>query len=166
MKKYFYPLLMGVLILFGVVLTITPWIADYLIPAKETSYRRAPAPEAQEALANWFNVKPDLVKYSEAIQFVSPSRKLAWFKFQMTREPVERFVRSLQLRQEDLTDNVMQQRFMTPKPPVDWWKPQELTRQSYFTGKIGEQVLNLIYNAELQQGYLLIDTPIVAKAPD
>jgi hypothetical protein len=55
---------------------------------------------------------------------------------------------------------------MTSKPPVDWWKPQELTRQSYFTGKTGEQVLNLIYNAELQQGYLLIDTPIVAKAPD
>lgn len=166
MKKYFFPILMGVLILFGVILTVTPWVADYLMPAKTTSYRRAPAPEAQEALANWFNVRPSEVKYSEAIQYRTPTQKTAWFKFTIERTPVEQFIRSLRLKQEDLTSEVMQQRFLAQKPPVEWWQPAELTRQTYFTGVSAGQELNLIYNADLKQGYLLIHTPNAApKTP-
>ncbi|WP_020558164.1 hypothetical protein [Thiofilum flexile] len=165
MKKYFFPLLMGVLILFGVVLTATPWVADYLIPAKTTGYRRAPAPEAQEALANWFNVHPNEVKYPEAIQYITPEQKTAWFKFDIERKPVEQFIRAMGLKQMDLTAEVMQQRFLAHKPPVDWWRPTELTRQTYFTGLSGGQTLSLVYNAELQRGYLLVNTPIDPKSP-
>ena len=154
---------MGVLIFFGVVLTVTPWIAEYLMPAKTTSYRRAPAPEAQEALANWFNVRPHQVSYPEAIQYTTPNQKTAWFKFNIERKPVEQFIRVLRLKQEDLTPEVMQQRFLAHKPPVEWWQPDELKRQTYFTGQSAGQELKLIYNAELQQGYLLTHTQSTAQ---
>lgn len=164
MKKYFFPILMGVVILFGVVLTFTPWVADYLMPVKETHFRRAPAPEAQEALANWFNVKTSDIQYPEGLQFTSPERKIAWFKFHIARVPVEQFIKGLQLEQKDLTPQVLQEKFLTPKPPAEWWKPEELTRQSYFTSSAKGQELSLIYNAEVQQGYLLVNTLILKES--
>jgi len=39
---------------------------------------------------------------------------------------------------------------------IDWWKPETLTRETFFKGEDKDVMLNLVYNAELKRGYLLL----------
>ena len=156
--KYFFPALMGLLIFMGVALTATPYIAEWLMPAASTSFRKANPEDARTALADWFGANPQELADAEAIRQQTVHGSTAWFAFTAPGDAVGRFVVRSRLNQQDLTPEIMQQVFLAQTPPVDWWQPASLQRRSWFSGKSEGQELALVYNAEMQRGFLLVRT--------
>lgn len=154
--KYFFPLLMALAILAGIGLTVTPYVAGLLFPASKTPWRTAEPLAATGALADWFAASPTDFQAVQGIEQRSAQGKTAWFTFKANRETVENFIRKNRLQQQDLTLGLMQQVFMKPPPPVDWWQPASLQRQTCFLGTDDGHELALIYDAQSQQGFLLM----------
>lgn len=156
--KYFFPVLMAIMILFGIGLTLTPYIANWLIPVTASSYQQAKSADARQAVADWFGVKPEQIKSAQAIRQRTPAGNTAWLSFETDREPVVQFVVSARLNQVNLDQNALQTIWLGNALPVDWWQPAALKRETYFEGKTENRTVALMYNDELQKGYLLIKT--------
>lgn len=156
--KYFFPALMGFFIITGIVLTITPFVAEQFFPTAETSYRKAKPDDVKQALRDWFRQPQADFRDARAIRQVSVKGTMAWFRFEVGRQAVERFIVANRMKQSELTDDVMQTVFMRHVPPVDWWQPASLKRETYFKSGNKDQVLNLIYDAESATGYFLVVT--------
>ena len=156
--KYFFPALMGLLILAGIVLTVTPFVAEQFFPTQETSFRKANPDDVKQALRDWFRQPQADFRDARAIRQVSAKGTMAWFRFEVERQAVERFIVANRMKQEELTDDVMQGVFMRHVPPVDWWQPASLQRETYFQSGNKDQALNLIYDAESETGYFLVVT--------
>ena len=156
MKKYLFPALMTLVILCGLLLIVTPYIADWLYPASQSRLHAAKPTEVKQALADWFNTPVANVSEAQALHQVAAQGNTSWFAFSLPRQPVEGFIRSNSLQQTTLTPEVLQQVFMTPAPPVTWWQPASLQRQTYFKGNDAQHDLALVYNAESQRGFLLV----------
>jgi len=156
--KYFFPALMGLLIIAGIVLTVTPFVAEQFFPTAETSYRKANPDDVKQALRDWFRQPQADFRDARAIRQVSAKGTMAWFRFEVERQAVERFIVANRMKQSELTDEVMQATFMRHVPPVDWWQPVALKRETYFKSGNKDQVLNLIYDAESATGYFLVVT--------
>lgn len=164
--KYFFPVLMAVVILFGIALTVTPYLAEWLYPLPASSYQKAKPDDARKAVAEWFNVAPASVTDAQAIRQRTPEGTRAWFVFALPREPVAQFVVDARLQQQALSAESMQQVFMAVVPPVEWWQPASLGRETWFSGKSGTgQDLALVYNADKQQGFLLVKTTTPPAKP-
>lgn len=158
MMKYFFPLLMAVVIIVGLGANLTPYIAGYFFPAEQTRFQQANADEATEALAGWFGIPSTGLSGVNAIRYQSAQQNRRWFQFTVERTPVERFIRRLRLQQAELDDTVLNTEFLTDKPPVNWWQPKSLQRKSYFSGNDGANRVKLIYNADSQNGFLLVES--------
>ena len=156
--KYFFPVLMGIVILFGLGLTLTPYIADWLLPISASSYQQAKDSDARQAIADWFGVKPEQITSAQAIRRRTPEGNTAWLVFEAGRDSVVQFVRNARLNQENLNQSALQSVWLANPPSVNWWQPAELKRETYFSGKTENRTLSLIYNEELQKGYLLVKT--------
>lgn len=156
--KYFFPVLMAVVIFFGVGLTLTPYIANWLMPVSSASYQQAKPEDARQAVADWFGVKPEQIKSAQAIRRRTVDGNTTWLRFEAAREPVVQFVVNSRLNQLPLDQAALQNVWLMQPPPADWWKPSDLKRETYFSGKAENRSIALIYNEELQQGYLLVKT--------
>lgn len=156
--KYFFPVLMALVIMVGLGASLTPIIAEQFFPSTESRYQKADSDDAKEALATWFGVSSKDFTEVNAIRYQSAQQSTRWYQFVTNRKPVERFIGRMRLEQSDLDETLLQQEFMTLVPPVDWWEPASLQRQSYFAGKDGRNTIKLIYNAETETGYLLIES--------
>lgn len=156
--KYFFPVLMALVIMVGLGASLTPIIAEQFFPSTESRYQKANADDAKEALATWFGVSSKDFAEVNAIRYQSAQQSTRWYQFVTHRKPVERFIGRMRLEQLDLDETLLQQEFMHLVPPVDWWNPASLQRQSYFAGKDGRNTIKLIYNAETETGYLLIES--------
>lgn len=157
MKKYFFPTLMSILILFGILLIVTPYIANWLYPASHSSLRAAKSDEVKKALADWFKVSVADIQEAQGLHQFSAQNSTSWFGFKTSRQAVTRFILSNQLQQHELTPDILQQVFMQQSPAA-WWQPAILQRQTYFKGLSDQRELYLIYNEERQQGYMLVKT--------
>ncbi len=161
--KYFFPVLMGFLILSGLILTATPYIADWLLPVTASRYQQAKPEDARQAVADWFGVKPEQIKSAQAIRQRTAEGNTAWLMFEAAREPVVQFVVNARLKQENLDQVNLQALWLTDAPKLAWWQPAELKRETYFLGKTENRTLALMYNEAMQKGYLLVKTTETAS---
>lgn len=133
--KYFFPLLMAFFIMVGLGVSLTPFIAEQFFPTTQSRFQKANPDEAKEALAAWFGASATDFSSVNAIRYQAVPHSTRWYRFVIQRLPVERFIKRMRLEQLDLSEAVLQQEFMTTTPPVDWWQPATLQRQSYFRGR-------------------------------
>ncbi|WP_298608081.1 hypothetical protein [uncultured Thiothrix sp.] len=154
--KYFFPILMGIVILFGMGLTLTPYIADWFLPVSASNYQQAKPADARQAVADWFGVKPEDIKAAQAIRRRTNEGNTSWLMFEASREPVAQFVLNARLQQVNLDQTALQAIWLNNPPPMDWWQPVELKRETYFSGKTENRILSLVYNEEQQKGYLIV----------
>jgi hypothetical protein len=153
--KYFFPLMMALLILAGVSLTLTPIIAEFIFPASKTTLRAADPAEAKLAMAEWLGTRPESLADVQGITQVSTQGNTSWFTFKVERAPVENFIHQHQLKQQNLTPETLQGLFMAQNPPAPWWQPAKLERQTCFIGTDEARELGLIYNADQKIGFLI-----------
>ncbi len=154
--KYFFPALMALVIMSGLVLVITPFIAEQFFPLATTSYQQAKTEDASQALADWLGVRPEQLSAVQAIRQRTVNASTAWFKFSVARPPVEQFIVRNRLQQKPLDAEAMQAVFMLQPPPVNWWQPASLQRETFFAGVDEGQSLALIYHAEQQLGFMRV----------
>jgi hypothetical protein len=156
--KYFFPILMALVIMVGLGASLTPYIAEQFFPSGQTRFQKANADDAKEALAAWFGVVSTEFSDVNAIRHQSAQQNRRWYRFSTGRTPVEQFIKRMRLEQLELSDEVLNSEFLTDKPPVAWWQPETLQRKSYFRGNDGANLIKLIYHAQQQSGYLLVET--------
>ena len=156
--KYFFPILMTVLVLAGLVLTFTPYVAEQFLPAQQNSLRPADPQQIKQALASWFGTTATAITEARGLSLLSAQGSTAWLEFATERAGVERFIANNHLKQQELNPTILQDFFTTANPPAPWWQPATLQRQTYFSSNEQGRQLGLIYNAELQRGYLIVYT--------
>ncbi|MEZ5536457.1 MAG: hypothetical protein R3F02_12625 [Thiolinea sp.] len=156
--KYFFPILMALVIAVGLGASLTPYIAEQFFPTGQSRFQKANPEDAKEALAAWFGVASTELKEVNAIRYQSAQHNRRWYHFVTDRQAVEQFIKRVGLEQLDLNDAILKEAFLAEQPPVTWWQPESLQRESYFSGSEGATRIKLIYNAEQQTGYLLIET--------
>ena len=164
MKKNFLPFLMGLVILFGLILSITPYVADSIYPASEEEIRQAKSREAAHALRAIFQSPDADIEDARAIHKKTASSKTIWFSFRTTRKPMQRFIHAKKLQQKELIPEILTQQFYQDNPPEQWWQP-DLSTETYFSGQEGANTLNLIYNSRIKRGVLVITTQFAPKSP-
>ena len=150
------PIVLMIMTIFaGIVLLVSPVLMNYMFPAVNESGRYASPILAKQALKRWFsspeagfdNVQ-SVRKNSQHMGVVSR------FSFSVNRQPVEQFIQSRSLDQLTLTSDIMNTVFKDES--LGWWKPESLTRETYFSGRHQGQKIALIYNAEEERGLLQI----------
>ncbi|MEB4593477.1 hypothetical protein VSS37_21040 [Candidatus Thiothrix sp. Deng01] len=156
--KYASPILMALVILAGLSLIVTPYIAEVFFPAQQTTLRTANPQQVAEALANWMETTPDKLAGTQGVNQTSADGKTSWFMFTVERQPVEHFIRKNRLQQQDLTPQLLREVFTGQNPPAEWWQPASLERETCFIGTDEGRELGLIYDAERQKGFLVIRT--------
>jgi hypothetical protein len=164
MKKYFLQILMGLVILFGLILSITPYIADIIYPASEEEVRQAKSRDVAQALKAIFQSPDADIEDAHAIHKKTATSKTAWFSFRVTRKPMQRFIHARKLQQKELSPEILKQQFYQDNPPDQWWKP-DLSTETYFSGQEGENTLWLIYNSRIKRGVLVISTQFAPHSP-
>ena len=147
---------MALTIVAGVTLVLTPYIAEWLMPAASSSYRAAPETEVKQAISEWFKVEVPTVGEAQGLHRTAPDGNTSWFKFKLPRQPVEQFIRANHLQQKPLTSELMNTTFSGADLPAPWWQPAALKRETCFVMADEGQHMGLIYNAELEQGYLVV----------
>lgn len=162
MKKYLPQILMGLVILFGLILAITPYVADYVLPASGEEVRQARSKDVAQALKTIFQSPDADISDARAIHKKTQTSKTAWFSFRTVRKPMQRFVHARHLKQKDLTEDILNTAFYKNNPPVSWWQP-DLGTETYFTGDDGANILHLIYNSRTKRGVLVISTTFSNK---
>ena len=162
--KYILPFVMALLILAGITLAITPYVLDIFFPIKENVIREADSEAAEDALNTWFLSPNANFRNVQAARKQSKVKSTSWFVFKVKRNAVERFISAKKLEQLDLNDDILNNTFFASTPPLEWWKPKELGRSSYFKGIDQGRNLALIYNAETESGALV--TTISANMGD
>lgn len=164
MKKYFLQILMGLVILFGLILSITPYVADIIYPASEEEVRQAKSRDVAQALKAIFQSPDAEIEDARAIHKKTATQKVAWFSFRTTRKPMQRFIHNQKLQQYELTPEILKQQFYQDNPPDQWWKP-DLSTETYFSGQEGENSVRLIYNSRIKRGVLVISTQFAPPSP-
>jgi hypothetical protein len=158
--KYFFPILMALVILSGISLIATPYIAEQFFPASATTFHAAKPGDVKKALADWFGTPVDTLSNTQGITQTTAQEQTSWFMFNLERQPVEKFIHQNRLQQQDLTPETLQQIFLQNSPPAPWWQPASLERQTCFIGMDDGRELDLIYNAERQEGFLVVKAHI------
>jgi hypothetical protein len=156
--KYFFPVLMFIVIAAGLGMMITPYIAEHLVPMPDKQTRMAKTEQLQMALGRWFNAPAGAFVDVQGMEVVRPDGKVAAFSFSVNRKPVEGFIRSKQLEQRELSESLLQTHFHTNDISASWWQPKALATETWFTGRDNDRQLNLIYNPKSRRGVLLIET--------
>ena len=153
---------MVIVVIAGLTLALTPFIADKLFPVPENSVRQAKPEAAAMALKQWFQSPDAQFIAVQAINKTSVvdnvQSNTAWFAFSVGRNPVEKYIISKKLSQKDLTVDVINETFFAKNPPATWWQPNALAQKTYFTGEDQGRLVSLIYSPESKRGVLVTRT--------
>ncbi|CAA6822434.1 MAG: Unknown protein [uncultured Thiotrichaceae bacterium] len=154
--KNFFPILIGIVVFAGVVLTFSPFVMNFIFPVDESKPQIAISDRARVALADWFSVDPNKMDTVQAYRETDQTsgKQSMYFSYSTDPDTVRGFIKKKGLEQQALTDEVMQEIFV--KSSVSWWQPAALNRETWFSGNDGAAELNLIYNAENKRGVLVI----------
>jgi hypothetical protein len=153
--KTFTTIFMGLAILMGLILALTPFVAGKFFPVPENTVRQAKPDAAAIALKQWFQ-SPDAPFIAvQAINKKTPTSNTAWFSFSVGRAPIEKYIVSKKLTQKELNKDIMGITFSTNQPPASWWQPEALAQQTYFTGEDQGRIVSLIYSPESKRGLLV-----------
>ena len=153
---------MALVILFGLVLALTPIIASIFFPQPKTSTQMAKSEVARTALAEWFNAPLGAFVDVHAIKQVSQKRNLSRFSFSTQPDAVRAFIREKHLKQLPLSQKVMQRTFSDKN--ISWWQPEALERETWFNGQDQGKELSLIYNAQTKRGVLVIESKLLKQS--
>lgn len=153
---------MVLVILFGLVLALTPFIGSIFFPQPEVSTQMAKSEVSRSALARWFNAPVAAFVDVHAIKQVSPERSLSRFSFSTPADVVRSFISTKKLKQKGLSDEVMQRIFSDKN--ISWWQPEALGRETWFNGQDQGRLLSLIYNAKTERGVLVIESSAVESS--
>ncbi len=146
---------MGFVILMGLILALTPFVADKFFPVPENSVRQAKPEAAAMALKQWFKSPDAQFIAVQAINKKTPKGNTAWFTFSVGRRPIEKYIIDKKLIQKELTNDIMVNTFSTDQAPASWWQPNALAQKTYFTGEDQGRVVALIYSPESKRGVLV-----------
>ncbi len=145
-------------ILMGLILVLTPFVAEKFFPLPENTVRQAKPEAAAMALKTWFQSPDAQFIAVQAINKKTTTNNTAWFSYSVGRAPVEKYIISKKLVQKDLTKDVMGITFSTHNAPATWWQPQALAQKTYFTGEDQGRFVALIYSPESKRGVLVTRT--------
>lgn len=162
--KFLFPLLMVIVVLIGFGSALTPMIAELIVPVPEVTVKKAEPEAVADALHQWFGADRQ-VRFTDTrgINRSDDKGRTSWMTFKVDPKTVSRFIRMRGLEQKGLNEEVLNSMFSIGKVPAEWWNPAELTRETWFSGADGGRDIGLIYNAELQKGYLVASS--VATKP-
>ena len=155
--RYFFPFLMALLIVSGLFLTITPFVADYFMPVPDKQTRTTKEQQLRNALARWFNTDSAQFLDVQGIEKRDTEKKIAFYAFSIDREPVARFVTQKKLVQKAFTEQVFNDIFYQNKRPASWWQPEALGAETWFTGFDQQRYLHLSYNPKTRRCLLVIE---------
>jgi hypothetical protein len=161
--KYFFPLLMFIVIAAGLGMVLTPFIAEHLMPMPDKQTRMAKAEQLQLALGRWFDTQAGEFVDVQGMEVIKPNGKVAVFSFSVERKPVERFIHIKALKQLELSDVYLQEHFYTDEISAPWWQPNALATETWFSGIDSGRQLSLIYNPKTRRGVLSVATQGVAQ---
>ncbi len=148
-------IIMGLAILVGFILALTPFVADKFFPIPENTVRQAKPEAAAMALKQWFQSPDASFVAVQAINKKTVTGNTAWFSFSVGRSPVEKYIVNKKLVQKELTKDIMGITFSTNQAPASWWQPEALAQKTYFTGEDQGRVVSLIYSPESKRGVLV-----------
>lgn len=146
--------LMALVILFGLVLALTPIIASIFVPPPTEQVQMAEEDAAKAALKAWFGAPSNSFVDVNGIRKTNKAVYISRFSFSTPPDVVRKFIGRYGLEQKELTDRAMKEVFEDKS--ISWWQPEALQRETWFTGLDDGSSLNLIYNAETQRGVLVI----------
>lgn len=160
--KTFATIFMGIVILAGLTLALTPIIGSMFFPIPENTVRQAKPEAAAMALRQWFK-SPDAQFI--AVQAINKTNvvdnvttKTSWFTFSVGRRPVEKYIIDKKLVQKDLTKEILSTTFYDANPPASWWQPNAIKQETYFTGRDQGRVVSLLYSPDSKRGVLVTNT--------
>jgi hypothetical protein len=153
--KTFSTIIMGIAILAGLILALTPFVADKFFPVPENVTRVAKPEAAALALQQWFKSPNAAITDVQAINKKIQDNNLSWFSFSVGRRPVEKYILNNKLAQKPLTDEILRTNFFMSNPPASWWQPAAVNQETYFTGEDQGRVVSLIYNPASKRGVLV-----------
>ena len=151
-------ILMGIVILAGLVLALTPFVADKFFPVPENVTRVAKPEAAVMALQQWFKSPDALITGVQAINKSSNDGAASWFSFSVGRRPIEKYILDKKLTQKDITAEVLETTFFVNNPPASWWQPSAVNQETYFSGADQGRSVALIYNPDTKRGVLVTTT--------
>jgi len=158
---------MGLVILIGLILAITPFVAEKFFPVPENSVRQAKPDVAAMALQQWFQSPDELFTDVQAINKSSVNtsiiNKTSWFSFSVGRRPVEKYIINKKLVQSELTEAILNTIFFKNNRPASWWQPEAIVQQTYFTGEDQGRQVSLIYSPNSKRGVLVTTTVTTPK---
>lgn len=146
---------MVVTICAGILLLVTPFVMNKIFPEVSESGQYASQKNATIALKRWFSAPA--AEFEDVFGMRKSTEDqgvVSRFSFKTDRKTVERFIKSRSLFQQPLTPKILSEKFIDYSIP--WWKPEGLTRKTYFIGSHQGYDIRLIYNAEMKQGALQI----------
>ncbi len=156
--KILSTIIMGLAILTGLILVITPFVADKFFPVPENTVRQAKPEAAAMALKQWFQSPDAPFVAVQAINKKTQTSNTAWFTFSVGRGPIEKYIRNKKLAQKELNKDIMGITFSTNQAPASWWQPEALAQKTYFTGEDQGRLVSLIYSPESKRGVLVTRT--------
>ncbi len=153
---------MALVILFGLVLALTPFIGSIFFPPPDASTQMAKSEVARTALARWFNAPVAAFVDVRAIKKVSQKKSLSRFSFSTPADVVRAFISTKELEQKALSDEVMLRVFADKS--ISWWQPEALGRETWFNGQDQGRLLSLIYNAKTERGVLVVESSMIESS--
>ena len=160
--KTFSTIFMILAIVAGLVLALTPFIADKFFPVPENAVRQAKPEAAAMALKRWFKSPNAPFIDVQAINKSTSTDKTSWFSFSVGRRPVEKYILDKKLVQTDLNQAILDNTFFNKNPPASWWQPDAIIQQTYFMGEDQGRFVSLLYSPDSKRGVLVTTT----KKPD
>ncbi|GAA0420441.1 hypothetical protein GCM10009133_31060 [Cocleimonas flava] len=158
MMKTLSTIIMGIVILAGLILAVTPFVADKFFPVPENATRVAKPEAAVMALQQWFQSPDALITDVQAINKSGNEASSSWFSFSVGRRPVEKYIINKKLSQNTLTPEILESTFSTNNPPASWWHPTAVNQETYFSGTDQGRSVALIYNPDTKRGVLVTST--------
>ena len=146
---------MGVVIIAGLILALTPFVADKFFPVPENVTRVAKPEAAALALQQWFHSPDAIITDVQAMNKKIKDYNLSWFSFSVGRRPVEKYILNNKLTQKSLTEEILKTTFFTRNPPASWWQPGAVNQETYFSGMDQGRIVSLIYNPASKRGVLV-----------
>jgi len=160
--KTFASIFMGLLIVAGLVLALTPIVGSIFFPVPENTVRQAKPDAAAMALKQWFQSPDAQFIAVQAINKTSTKNNVkqntSWFSFSVGRRPVEKYIINKKLTQLDLSSEILNSVFTLNDRPASWWQPEALAQKSYFTGHDQGRLVSLIYSPKSKRGILITTT--------
>ncbi len=148
-------LLMAMVILFGLILVMTPFVGSIFFPLPENSTQQAKSEVARTAISKWFNAPSAAFVDVQAVRKTIEGKQVSRYSYSTTPDIVRGFIGQKKLEQKTLNDEIMNAVFNDSS--ISWWQPAALKRETWFTGMDEGRTLSLIYNAQTQRGVLVIE---------